>query len=133
MVLAIVGLASATVAWALKPMRDRAVVMRTIAAFRALSEAARARAIESGATIALAINPRRRTLGIPALDRTERLAPDVTVNWISAAVSGNRSGEGSILFLPDGTSTGGRLAARIGDVTAAVRISWVSGAAVDEP
>ena len=132
-VLAIVGLASVTVAWAMKPLRDRTIVMRTVAAFKSLSEAARARAIENGATVALAIDPRGRTLGIPALDRIERLPPDVAVSWVSASVSGRRSGEASILFLPDGTSTGGRLSARVGDVAAAVRISWVSGAAIDEP
>ena len=133
MVLAIIGMASTTVAWALKPMRDRTIVMRTVAAFKGLSEAARARAFESGEPVALAIDPGKRALGVAVLGRTETLSPDVAVEWVSASVSGRRSGEASILFLPDGTSTGGRLSARVGDVTAAVRISWVSGAASDEP
>jgi general secretion pathway protein H len=132
-VLAIVGLAASTVAWALKPMRERTAVMRTIAAFKDLSEAARARAFESGDTVALTIDTRKRTLDVADLGRKESLPPEVDVDWVSASVSGHRSDQAGILFLPDGTSTGGRLSARAGGATAAVRISWVSGAAQDEP
>ena len=130
-VLAIVALAMGLVGTAVRPVRERNLLVRTTAALADLMAQARDDAIRTGVPRRLIFDPSERAVFVAETGRRLRIDSGIALTLIAAVeVSSDR--RPTLLFLPDGTGSGGRLTARSGSTERTLRISWLTGAITDE-
>ncbi len=132
--LAILGGLASGAAVALRPVRERSLIARSSATLADMIARAHAAAIREGRPVLLRFDPERRTVIIDGTSIHARLDRAVTLTLTTAREAGIGMEQG-ILFLPDGTGSGGRLQltmATTGSAARTFRVSWLTGAVIDE-
>jgi len=132
-VLAVLGLVAGLVL-ARGPPRSAGLEMR--AATNAVAQAmrvARTRAIMSNQRVTVVFDPRASTLrigtGTPrSLPAGIGMSVVTTADLTAAITSGDRAGvQAGIVFMPDGSSSGGRVELARGERHARVGVDWLTG------
>ncbi|UHC17856.1 prepilin-type N-terminal cleavage/methylation domain-containing protein [Methylobacterium currus] len=129
-VLAILAVSAAVVPLAVGPVRERTLLARSSAALADLIARAHAAAIREGHTTRLDVDLEHRTVVLAGTSQRIRLDPSLDV-FLTTAQEVGRDGRRSLLFLPDGTATGGRFRLSIAGGRAPGRslsMSWLTGA-----
>lgn len=131
--LAILGGVVGVGAVALRPVRDRNLLARSISAITEMVAHAHAAAISRGRPVLLRFDLDRHSVSIDGTHLRAHLDPAVTLILTTARETGGRVEQG-VLFLPDGTSSGARLRLAVAGSAAArtLRISWLTGTIADE-
>jgi len=125
-VLAILSLASVLGGFALQPMRQRMELGQAAARLDALLRSARAEALRTGRTTMVHFDDRTRQLTVPSQGQTYTLTRSIAVSVTGAAI-GTGPDRPTILFLGDGSSSGGVVELRSGALRATRRIGWLTG------
>ncbi|TGE01038.1 GspH/FimT family pseudopilin [Methylobacterium nonmethylotrophicum] len=129
-VLAVLAVSAALVPLAVGPVRERNLLARSSASLADLIARARATAIRDGRTTRLVFDLEHRTVLLAGTSRRVRLDPSLDL-ILTTAQEAERDGRRALLFLPDGTATGGRLRVTIAGGRAPGRslsVSWLTGA-----
>lgn len=133
-VLAILGLSAAGAVTALGPMRDRGLLARSNAAMTGLIARAHALSIREGRPVWIHFDLDNHTATVTGTRLRTSWDRVVTLSLTTAREAGTGTDQG-ILFLPDGTGSGGRLRLEIANSNARVRtlrVSWLTGTVTDE-
>lgn len=131
-VFAVLGLVTGLAGLALEPARRNRQLAGAVLSLTKLAAMARDGAIRSGVSHHLIFGPSERTVLIPELGRQMRLPGEVTLA-LTTAVEIAASDQPSILFLPDGTGSGGRVTVTLGERSQTVHVSWLTGAITNGP
>jgi general secretion pathway protein H len=144
--LAILSLAAVGVGLAAPGLGARAALHRTAGEVDRLLMRARSEAIGGRGAVTVRFEAERRRLGIPALDLWRTVPAGIAVSLTGIADPLSRQGAwggldgvglggeaSAIVFLADGSSTGGRLTLDNGRETIVRRISWTTGRVDDGP
>ena len=132
--LAILGGLASGAAVALRPVRERSLIARSGATLADMVARAHAAAIREGRPVLLRFDQEQRSVAIDGTGIRTRLDPSVTLTLTTAREAGAGTEQG-IVFLPDGTGSGGRLQLTLtgaGTATRTLRVSWLTGAVIDE-
>ncbi len=86
----------------------------------------RARAIATGQPQAFRIDPRARAWEA-AGDRRGEIDGALSVRFTGVREAQLRAGEGTVLFFPDGGSTGGRVTLSAGTAAWSIDVAWLTG------
>ena len=133
-VLAILAGAAAVVGVAARPLRDRSLIARSARTIEALIVRAQALAVRDG-------RPRRvqfdatGVITIPGTRHRVQLDPALALA-VTTTRDAEQADEPTLMFLPDGTGTGGVLRLTIAGRDApgrTLRISWLTGVITDAP
>lgn len=124
--LAILSLATAFGGLALPGMRQRAELRQATTRVDALLKEARAAALYSGVTTIIRFDANTNKLTLPLQEKAYVLPQSVTFT-VTGARSGTRSDQPKILFLGDGSSSGGVIELRSGALGVVRRIGWLTG------
>lgn len=133
-VLAILGSVAAGVTVALRPVRERSLLARSVVTLTDLIARARSAAVRDGRPVLLRFDPEQRTIMIEGTGARASLDTAVTLTLTTAREAGIGTDQ-AILFLPDGTGSGGLLRleiAKSGTVARDLRVSWLTGTVTDE-
>lgn len=125
-VLAILSLAGVLGVFALQPLQHRMELGQAATRLDALLRNARAEALRTGRTTMMRFDPQTRQLTVPSQGQTVTLARSIAVSVTGAAI-GNGADRPTIVFLGDGSSSGGVVELRSGALRAARRINWLTG------
>ncbi|MCJ2032082.1 GspH/FimT family pseudopilin [Methylobacterium sp. J-043] len=125
-VLAILALTSVLGGFALQPLRQRMDLSQAATRLDALLRTARAEALRTGRITLVRFDAGTRQLILPSQGRTYTLARSIAVSVTGAAI-GTGSDKPTILFLGDGSSSGGVIELRSGTLRTARRIGWLTG------
>ncbi|MGF6227683.1 general secretion pathway protein H [Inquilinus ginsengisoli] len=125
-VLVILGLATAVVGLAVPEWRARSALREAGAGVERLLAQARDTALRQQSPMLVRFDPEGRRFGIPALDRWQTVPDGVDLTLTGAAIApgGNVP---ALLFLGDGSSSGGVLTLNRGEHRLALRIAWLTG------
>jgi general secretion pathway protein H len=125
-VLLILGLGAAVVGLAVPQWRARSAMREAAAGMERLLVQAHDTALRRQSPVLVRFDPEGRRIGIPALDRWQAVPDGFDLTLTGAAIG--REGQAPVLlFLGDGTSSGGILTLGRGDNRVALRISWLTG------
>jgi len=133
-VLAILAGAAAVIGIAARPLRERSLVAQSVRAVGALIVRAEAMATREGRPSQIRF-AETGSIEITGTRYRVRLDPAVTLTVTTAREAG-RAGEQTLIFMPDGTGTGGviRFAVTESETPSrTIRISWLTGAIFDAP
>lgn len=130
-VLVTLGLAAAVVGLAVPEWRARSALRETGAGVERLLAQARDAALRQQSPVLVRFAPEDRRIGIPALDRWQALPDGVELTLTGAAIAPG-GGTPALLFLGDGSSSGGLLTLHRGEYRLALRIAWLTGAVRQE-
>ncbi|MEE7502568.1 prepilin-type N-terminal cleavage/methylation domain-containing protein [Methylobacterium mesophilicum] len=133
-VLAVLAGAAAVAGVAARPLRERSLVARSARTIEALVVRAQALAVRDGRP-SLVRFAEAGAITIPGTRHRVQLDPALTLSVTTIREAGPAD-EQALMFLPDGTGTGGvlRLAIAGRDApTRTLRISWLTGAVTDAP
>ena len=86
----------------------------------------RAQAIQTGRPQRFVIDPRRHHWEAPKAHRGN-VPPKLGIVFIGAREVQPQSGEGAIVFFPDGAATGGRIQLTAGKVAWDINVGWLTG------
>lgn len=125
-VLAVLSLASVLGGFALQPLRQRMELGQAATRLDALLRNARAEALRTGRTTMVRFDAQTRQFAVPSQKQTVTLARSIAVSVTGAAI-GTGPERPTILFLGDGSSSGGVVELRSGAFRAARRIGWLTG------
>ncbi|MDQ0473531.1 GspH/FimT family pseudopilin [Labrys wisconsinensis] len=129
-VLAILGLSATLGATGWLTWRNARALDDSAGRIVRLAGQARVEALRQGKAVTLSVNAAQGTLAIPALSKRLALPPDTQLLAETAAMGDAPS----ILFLPDGSSTGAMLTlSRPGHGMRRLRVSWADGSVRREP
>ncbi|SIQ86821.1 type II secretion system protein H (GspH) [Rhizobium sp. RU20A] len=131
-VLAIVAVVASVSLLGTGASRDARQAAEAASAVAAGLRQARLSAIQSGTPVSVGFvaTPDGVTMTAP---RALRLQPGVVISALGAraplrAGEGGGGGDGgTILFLPDGRSSGGQVQVKVGAITRDIRINWLTG------
>lgn len=129
--LAVLGLATAVLTIPLKGMRERQQLSAFIADLRSCLGDARARAMQTFSVSAVTFSPQDRSVS-GCSNGDIRLPGNIEI-WVKAAREVRREAGASMLFFPDGSSSGGGVAIRAGSSAHDLRVSWITGAVLASP
>lgn len=133
-VLVILAGAAAIVGIAARPLRDRSLVARSARAIEDLIVKARALAIRDGQPSLIRFGE-AGTIAIAGTRHRIQLDPALALAVTTARAAGGADAQ-ALLFLPDGTGTGGVLRLTIAGRDApgrTLRVSWLTGIVSDAP
>lgn len=125
-VLVILGLATAVVGLAVPEWRARSALREAGAEVERLLAQARGTALRQQSPVLVRFDPEDRRIGIPALDRWQTVPAGVDLTLTGAAIAPGGDTP-ALLFLGDGSSSGGVLTLNRGDLRLALRIAWLTG------
>jgi general secretion pathway protein H len=125
-VLAVLASMASIAGLSLQSVREQALVRRTATELADLLGKARDGSIRSGAPRHVVLDTATRSAFVREDGQSIRLHRTVSVSLTSAREVSTR-GLPTVLFLPDGTGSGGSLQATNGKSRATVRISWLTG------
>lgn len=126
-VLAVCAMAATIVLPRFAPARDVTVLRDTASQIVNAMRLARSDAIFSNAPQVFAIDLKARKLGVAGSGRVVMVEPgiDVIVTTVKRETRSERSG--AIRFLPDGSSSGGRIDLKRGRQAMRIEIDWLTG------
>jgi general secretion pathway protein H len=107
------------------PKRSERSLEAEGAAISAVLRDAAIRAISRNVEVAVAVDPARKTIAVDS-SQVLLLRDDIDLT-LTAARSEIAGGQAKIRFYPDGSSTGGSLELRRGDVSVAIHVQWLTG------
>ncbi|MGK9230387.1 prepilin-type N-terminal cleavage/methylation domain-containing protein [Inquilinus limosus] len=125
-VLVILGLAMAVVGLAVPDWRARSALREAGAGLERLLTQARDAALRQRTPVLVRFDPEDRRIGIPALDRWQAVPDGFELTLTGAAIEPGGDAP-ALLFLGDGSSSGGVLTLARGDHRLALRIAWLTG------
>ncbi|MDR6290870.1 general secretion pathway protein H [Inquilinus ginsengisoli] len=125
-VLVILGLTMAVVGLAVPEWRTRSALRETAAGLERLLTQAHDAALRQQAPLLVHFDPEARRIGIPALGRWQAV-PDGFDLTLTGAAIGRDGDVPALLFLGDGSSSGGILTLGRGDRRLSLRIAWLTG------
>jgi len=125
--LAILGLALTALGNVMRVPGGAEAVTSASRAAANLLVSARAEAIASGVPTGVVIDEETASMRLPRLDRGIDLGDGVRLSARVAREAGPRD-RPTILFFPDGSSTGGTLAFARDESVARIRVHWLTGA-----
>ena len=125
-VLLILGLGAAVVGLAVPQWRARSAMREAAAGMERLLVLAHDTALRRQSPVLVRFDPEGRRIGIPALDRWQGVPSGFDLTLTGAAI-GQEAQAPALLFLGDGTSSGGILTLSRDDNRVALRISWLTG------
>jgi general secretion pathway protein H len=130
--MALMGLGIGLSTYALRPVRDRNLLSRTATAVVDAVALARNGALQTGRPHHLVFDPVRYTIDVPEAQYVKRLDGNVGLSLTTASEIALPS-RATLLFLPDGTGSGGRITLRTNVLERTLRVSWLTGAVSHEP
>ncbi|WP_287917789.1 GspH/FimT family pseudopilin [Comamonas sp.] len=132
-VFAIMGLLIGVVPAALSKLREAVVYRQTVQDMTTLLRTARQQAITRGIYTAVLVNPQAGMYGLEGAN-SEKLDKSLHLNVETASIANRENGVQSILFLPQGGSTGGSISIVRTKPGSGVRlrVDWLSGLVTQE-
>lgn len=132
-VFAIMGLLIGVVPAALSKLREAVVYRQTVQDMTTLLRTARQQAITQGIYTAVLVNPQTGLYGLEGAN-SETLDKSLHLSVETASIANRENGVQSILFLPQGGSTGGSISIVRTEPGSGVRlrVDWLSGLVTQE-
>lgn len=124
--LAILSLATAGAGFALSALEPRIELRQATARLDELLFKARDAALSEGSSAVIRFDPTSRVLEFVSRNISYRLPKGVELSIVGGAFGGDIA-RPSIAFLSDGSSTGGVVELRSGELRAIRRIGWLTG------
>lgn len=125
-VLVILGVSAAVAGLAVPEWRARSALREAGAGLERLLAQARDTALRRQSPVLVRFDPEARRIGIPEIDRWQALPDGLDLTLTGAAVAPGGSAP-ALLFLGDGSSSGGVLTLGRGEHRLALRIAWLTG------
>ncbi|MEG2279742.1 MAG: GspH/FimT family pseudopilin [Comamonas sp.] len=132
-VFAIMGLLIGVVPAALSKLREAVVYRQTVQDMTTLLRTARQQAITQGIYTSVLVNPQTGLYGLEGAN-SETLDKSLHLSVETASIANRENGVQSILFLPQGGSTGGSISIVRTEPGSGVRlrVDWLSGLVTQE-
>jgi general secretion pathway protein H len=89
---------------------------------------ARAAAITGNRPVAVSLDPITRTYRVEGIGSPKRLPQGAMLSLVTGKMEHRSSHDGSLIFFPDGSSTGGLFTLSTARQSVAVRVEWLTGA-----